>query len=157
SGPYGRFFHRESRPEPMILIGGGTGMAPLKSIVRHVLEEGTGQPMFLYQGARTTADLYDVEFFRELEAVHPDQFVYRPALSEETWDGATGLVTDVVAGEFETCKGHTAYLCGPPPMVEAAVKVLMRKRLFPKDIYREDFFDQRDKVGTRVRSPLLKR
>jgi phenol hydroxylase P5 protein len=42
-------------------------------------------------------------------------------------------------------------------MVEAAVKVLMRKRLFPKDIYREDFFDQRDKVGTRVRSPLLKR
>ena len=157
SGPYGRFFHRESRPEPMILIGGGTGMAPLKSIVRHVLEEGTGQPMFLYQGARAEADLYDVEFFRALEAAHPGGFTYRPALSEETWDGATGLVTDVVAGEFETCKGHTAYLCGPPPMVEAAVKMLMRKRLFPKDIYREDFFDQRDKVGTRVRSPLLKR
>src|SRR2546421_2209952 len=157
SGPYGRFFHRELRPEPMILIGGGTGMAPLKSIVRHVLEEGTGQPMFLYQGARAQADLYDVEFFRTLEAAHPDKFTYRPALSEETWDGATGLVTDVVASEFETFKGHTAYLCGPPPMVEAAVKVLMRKRLFPKDIYREDFFDQRDKVGTRVRSPLLKR
>ena len=45
-------------------------MAPLKSIVRHVLEEGTGQPMFLYQGARAEADLYDVEFFRDGKRVY---------------------------------------------------------------------------------------
>lgn len=49
------------------------------------------------------------------------------------------MVTDVVAADFPTCRGHTAYLCGPPPMVEAALKTLMKKRLFPKDIYREDF------------------
>ncbi len=66
------------------------------------------------------------------------------------------MVTDVVAEDFPTCRGHTAYLCGPPPMVEAALKTLMRKRLFPKDIYREDFFDASDKATGGVRSPLLK-
>jgi phenol/toluene 2-monooxygenase (NADH) P5/A5 len=160
SGPYGRFFLRPARPEPVILIGGGTGLAPLKSIVRHVLESGLEQKLYLYQGARGRADVYDVDFYRDLAASYPEQFVYRPALSDEqdeSWDCATGMVTDVVAADFATCKAHTAYLCGPPPMVEAAVKTLMRKRLFPRDIYREDFFDQRDKTGTRVRSPILGR
>lgn len=156
SGPFGRFFLREARPEPAILIGGGTGLAPLKSIVRHVLEGGLEQRLYLYQGARGRADLYDVEFFRALEEQHADQFTYRPCLSDEEWDGPTGMVTDVVAADFATCRKHTAYLCGPPPMVEAALKTLMKKRLFPKDIYREDFFDASDKATGGVRSPLLK-
>jgi phenol/toluene 2-monooxygenase (NADH) P5/A5 len=156
TGPYGRFFHREARTEPAILIGGGTGLAPLKSIVRHVLETGLPQRLHLYQGARTQADLYDVDFFRGLESDHPDQFTYRPCLSDENWDGPMGMVTDVVAENFPTCRGHTAYLCGPPPMVEAALKTLMKKRLFPRDIFREDFFDASDKATGGVRSPLLK-
>lgn len=156
SGPYGRFFLREARTDPMILIGGGTGLAPLKSIVRHVLEIGLQHRLYLYQGARTQADLYDVEFYRALQEQHPDQFTYRPCLSDEQWDGPMGMVTDVVAADFETCRKHTAYLCGPPPMVEAALKTLMKKRLFPKDIYREDFFDASDKATGGVRSPLMK-
>jgi len=157
SGPYGRFFLREARTEPAILIGGGTGLAPLKAMVRHALESGRDQHLTLYQGARTQADLYDVEFFRELERQHPERFTYRPALSEEETDGfAHGLVTDVVDADFETCRGHVAYLCGPPPMVEAALKTLMRKRLFPRDIYREDFFDASDKATGGVRSPLIR-
>lgn len=157
SGPYGRFFLRERRTEPMILIGGGTGVAPLKSIVRHVLERGLSTRMFLYQGARIQADLFDADFYRELESKHPEQFSYRPCLSDEDWAGARGLVTDVVAADFETCRQHTAYLCGSPPMVEASLKTLMKKRLFPKDIYREDFFDISDKATGGVRSPLLGR
>ena len=156
SGPYGRFFLREARAEPAILIGGGTGLAPLKSIVRHVLETGLPQRLYLYQGARAQVDLYDVDLFRALESEHPDQFTYRPCLSQEEWDGPQGMVTDVVAADFPTCRGHTAYLCGPPPMVEAALKTLMKKRLFPKNIYREDFFDASDKATGGVRSPLLK-
>lgn len=157
SGPYGRFFLRERRTEPMILIGGGTGVAPLKSIVRHVLERGLSNQMYLYQGARTQADLYDADCYRALAQQHPGHFSYRPCLSDEEWAGATGLVTDVVAADFETCRKHTAYLCGSPPMVEASLKTLMRKRLFPKDIYREDFFDTSDKATGGVRSPLLGR
>lgn len=154
SGPYGRFFLRAAREEPMILIGGGTGLAPLKSIVRHVLETGLRRQPYLYQGARTQADMYDVEYYRALEAEH-DRFTYRPCLSEQEWDGPQGMVTDVVAADFPTCRKHTAYLCGPPPMVAAAMKTLMKKRLFPKEIYREDFFDASDKSTAGVRSPLL--
>ena len=122
-----------------------------------MLEQGLPNRIYLYQGARTQADLYDAGFYRELETKHPEQFSYRPCLSHEDWAGATGLVTDVVAADFETCRQHTAYLCGSPPMVEASLKTLMRKRLFPKDIYREDFFDTSDKATGGVRSPLLGR
>lgn len=157
TGPYGRFFLREARNEPAILIGGGTGLAPLKAIVRHVLETGLSHRLHLYQGARTAADLYDVDFFRDLAEQFPEQFTYRPCLSDEEIDGfAHGMVTDVVASDFDTCRGHVAYLCGPPPMVEAAIKTLMKKRLFPRDIYREDFFDSSDKATGGIRSPLMK-
>jgi phenol/toluene 2-monooxygenase (NADH) P5/A5 len=157
AGPYGRFFLRKQRPEPAILIGGGTGTAPLKSMIRHVLDTGLSNRMYFYQGARTQADLYDSEFFRKLEAKFPDQFTYRPCLSEEQADGfGHGFVTDLVSNDFPTCKGHVAYLCGPPPMVEAALKVLMKRRLFPRDIFREDFFDSSDKATGGVRSPLIK-
>lgn len=156
TGPYGRFFLREARDEPIILIGGGTGLAPLKAMVRHVLESGGPHRMFLYHGARTRADLYDVDYFRDLAQRHPDHLDYRPVLSEESSDGfAQGQVTDAVSADFETCRGYVAYLCGPPPMVEAALRILMAKRLFPRDIYRENFFDASHNA-TGVRSPLLK-
>jgi phenol/toluene 2-monooxygenase (NADH) P5/A5 len=157
SGPFGRFFLREARDEPAILIGGGTGLAPLKAMVRHVLESGAPHRLYLYQGARTQADLYDVEFFRQLQCRFPEQFSYRPVLSDEEAPGfAHGLVTEAVDADFDTCRDHVAYLCGPPPMVEAALKTLMRKRLFPRDIYREDFFDASDKATGGIRSPLIR-
>lgn len=139
------------------MIAGGTGLAPITAMIRDNLENGREQKMYLYQGARTRADLYDVELFERLQAEHPDQFFYRPALSDEEWDGAQGMVTDVLDADFDKCRGHVAYICGPPPMVDAAIKVLMKKRLFPRDIYREDFYDQADKATGGVKSPLLKR
>ncbi len=157
TGPYGRFFLREQRSQPAILIGGGTGLAPLKSMIAHVLTTGLPHRLHLYQGARTQADLYDVDFFEGLAAQFPEQFSYRPCLSDEQVDGiGHGMVTDVVAADFDTCRGHVAYVCGPPPMVEAAIKTLMKKRLFPRDIYREDFFDSSDKATGGLRSPLMK-
>lgn len=159
AGPFGRFFVRQLRAQPMILIGGGTGLAPLKSIVRHVLDNGLEQNMYLYHGVRTEDHLYDRDLFTDLERQHPEQFSYRPVLSEVEVDGIRhGFVTDAVERDFDTCRGHVAYLCGPPPMVEAALKTLMRKRLFPRDIYREDFFDMSDRSGGGggLRSPLIK-
>ena len=158
SGPYGRFFLREARTEPAILIGGGTGLAPLKSIVRHVLESGPAAAPLPLSGRpdrRPTSTTWSSS--ARLEAEHPEQFTYRPCLAptssgtgrrawSPTWSPPTSRP---VAGTPPTC-------AGPPPMVEAALKTLMRKRLFPKDIFREDFFDASDKATGGVRSPLLK-
>jgi phenol hydroxylase P5 protein len=148
SGPYGGFLMRTDRLEPAIMVAGGTGLAPIKSMIRHVLEGGHPQKLHLYQGARTREDLYDVEFFQALEEAHPEQFTYRPCLSEQAWTGAEGLVTDVLARDFDRARGYTAYVCGPPQMVESATKALVSLRVSSRDIFRENFYDQSDKAVT---------
>lgn len=147
AGPFGRFMFRTSREDPAIFIAGGTGLAPITSMIRHHLAAGHKGKMYLYMGARTEADLYDVDLFRSLEKDYPDQFSYRPALSEQDWDGPQGMITDVLAGDFDRCRGYVGYVCGPPAMVDAAIKTLVQKRVATRDIFREDFFDQSDKTG----------
>lgn len=137
-GPLGQFHLVAARDEAVVLIGGGTGLAPLKSIVRHALDHALVPELYLYHGGRRYCDLYDVEYFQTLATDHSN-FHYRPALSEEAWDGATGLVTDVVGSDLTSCRGMSAYLCGPPAMVGAAMKVLKRRRMSPRLIFREEF------------------
>lgn len=142
-GPLGVFGISRPQEEPAILIAGGTGLAPMKSMVLHALAEGLVPELYLYHGGRTEADLYDGDLFRALDAEHP-HFHYRPCLSEQQWDGATGMVTDVVLEDFPSCKGMSAYLCGPPAMVEAAGKVLKRRRMAPRLVFKEEFTDAAD-------------
>ena len=144
-GPLGTFGMNTPQHEPALLIAGGTGLAPLKSIVQDALPNRLTPHIYLYQGGRTQQDLYDTEFFQQLEQQY-EQFTYRPCLSEETWDGAVGMVTDVLLNDFASCKGLSAYLCGPPPMVEAGVKALKQRRMAPRKIFREKFFDASDNL-----------
>jgi len=167
SGPYGRFVLHTGEDNHTIMVAGGTGLAPIKSMLRHGLENEMYEgDMTLYQGGRSREWLYDVDFFRALAEEYP-QFTYRPCLSEETAEQveasgddpaayAYGMVTDVIAADHPSLSGCKGYLCGPPLMVEAALKTMMAKRLFPRDIYREEFFNEGDKSGG-VNSPLIKR
>lgn len=147
SGPYGSFLLRTGRPEPVIMIAGGTGLAPIKSMIRHIFERGHPQLVRLYQGARTRADLYDVEFFTQLADEYPRQFTYVPCLSDETWSGAQGLVTEVITAQFGRARGHVGYVCGPRAMVEAATRALIGLRVPSRDIHRETFYDQADRLA----------
>ncbi|MBK6888340.1 MAG: 2Fe-2S iron-sulfur cluster binding domain-containing protein [Tetrasphaera sp.] len=167
SGPYGRFVLHTGEDNHTIMVAGGTGLAPIKAMLRHGLENAAYDgEMTLYQGGRSREWLYDVDYFTSLAAEF-DQFTYRPCLSEETADQvaasggdpaayAYGMVTDVIAADHASLSGCKGYLCGPPLMVEAALKTLMSRRLFPRDIYREEFFNEGDKAGG-VNSPLIKR
>ncbi len=146
SGPYGSFLLRTDRLEPAIMIAGGTGLAPIKSMIREVLERNHPQQLYLFQGARVKADLYDVDFFEQLASVYP-QFTYVPCLSDESWSGAQGLVTDIVTTHFGRARGHVAYVCGPRSMVEEATKALVELRVPSRDIYRETFYDQADRLA----------
>jgi phenol hydroxylase P5 protein len=145
SGPYGSFLLRTDRPEPIIMIAGGTGLAPIKSMIRHLLERGHPQKLNLYQGARRQRDLYDVEFFTHLADEYHQQFTFVPCLSDDTWSGSQGLVTDVVTAHFGRARGHVGYVCGPRAMVEAATRALVGLRIPSRDIYRETFYDQADR------------
>ena len=162
SGPYGKFSFRPQRDKPLLLLGGGTGVAPLKSIVQHLAEtcEETGweNDVVLYHGVRTVAELYDRAWFEAKMAEHA-WFEYRPAVSREACNGRQGRVPQLVAEDFPRAAGRTAYICGSPAMVEDTMKALMKGRLFPRDILREDFFDSADRAtgANVVRSPLIRR
>ena len=160
SGPYGRFLVRKSRGGPLLFLAGGTGVSSPRSMILDLLSEGYSAPVTLIHGVRTQADLYGCEEFEQLAREHPN-FVYVPALSAEPadsgWPGERGFVHEVAQRLFKSSfEGQTAYLCGPPPMIEACIKTLMQGRLFEKHIFLERFPTQGD-AAARPKSPIFKR
>jgi propane monooxygenase reductase subunit len=135
TGPYGVFTLRASSPRRLLFIGGGAGMAPILSLLRSLKESESEREATYYYGARTEADLFHLS---ELAAL-PGTFV--PALSEDSngWDGETGLITDVVERMEDDISEVDAYVCGPPPMVEAAIALLEAKGVPEAHIYFDKF------------------
>jgi propane monooxygenase reductase subunit len=141
-GPFGVFTLREGREGNLVFVGGGAGMAPILSVLRSLVDRGITRQATYYYGARTQRDLCFDEELRSLEQSLPG-FRYVPALSEpaegDGWDGEVGLITDVVR-RHETDLGNAdAYVCGPPPMVEAAMVVLADLGVPQKRIYYDKF------------------
>lgn len=159
SGPYGRFFVRYAAAQPMIFMAGGSGLSSPRAMIHELLARGGTQPITLIYGQRRHAELYYDEEFRTLAARYP-HFTYVPAISDREadtgWQGACGFVHEVAKDHFNgNFSGHKAYLCGPPPMIEACISTLMQGRLFERDIYTETFISAADARGPR--SPLFKR
>jgi propane monooxygenase reductase subunit len=137
-GPYGVFTLRDQSPRRLLFIGGGAGMAPILCLLRSLVERGIDRPATYYYGARAETDLFHREELRQLESELP-AFRFVPALSEGAWDGESGLITDVVERLEEDFKDVDAYVCGPPPMVEAAQALLMGKGVPESRIYFDKF------------------
>ena len=119
--PLGTFTLREDSDRPLLLIGGGTGFAPLKGMIEHAFHKGFERPMHLYWGARTRRDLYLPELPLDWVRTHPN-FSYTPVLSEPgpDWTGRIGLVHTAVVVDYPDLSSFDVYLSGPPAMVEAA-------------------------------------
>ncbi len=161
SGPYGQFFVRASIRKPRIFVAGGSGLSSIRSMVLDLLEEGLETDIFLFHGARTEADLHYADAFRALAADEP-RFSYVPALSladgDAPWSGERGYVNEAMERHFDgRFSGHQAYLCGPPPMVEACIRSLMKGRLFERDIFTEKFVTAADAEAAVAKSPVFKR
>jgi propane monooxygenase reductase subunit len=139
--PFGTCTLRENRTSDIVFVGGGAGMAPLLGLLRALREKETERGAVLYYGARTKADLCFEKELHELEEQLPS-FRYVPALSEpdgEDWDGATGLITEVVRQHEPDLKGRDAYVCGPPPMVDAAIALLTQRGVDERNIFFDKF------------------
>jgi CDP-4-dehydro-6-deoxyglucose reductase len=148
-GPLGTFFLREDSDKPIILMAGGTGFAPIKSIVEHALAAGIERPMHLFWGVRAARDLYRDELARAW-ARDNDHIRYTPVLSEpeagDDWQGETGFVHEAVLRAQPDLSGHQVYMCGPPPMIEAG-REAFRAAGLPRD---ELFFDSFDYASDAV-------
>jgi CDP-4-dehydro-6-deoxyglucose reductase len=137
-GPFGSFFLREESSKPVILLGGGTGFAPIKSIVEQALAKGSTRPMHIYWGAKARVDLYMHELPQQWAAEHA-HLHYAPVLSEpaadDAWDGRTGFVHQAVLADFPDLSGFQVYACGSPLMIDAA-----RKDFAAAGLPEEEFF-----------------
>ena len=142
SGPYGSFTIRANSDRPIVCVGGGAGMAPILSLLRHLAETQNIRPVHFYYGARTAEDLFYVAEIIELGSQLAD-FAFIPCLSHSDtadWaslgvEGDFGFVTDVLERREAELSGSDLYLCGPPPMVDAAMNLLdgigvPRERIF---------------------------
>ena len=163
NGAYGRFFVRESAHAKeglgYLFLAGGSGLSSPRSMVLDLLAAGCSKPITLVNGARSQDELYHHAEFEQLADKHPN-FSYVAALSGEAedsgWTGARGFVHDAAKAHFANdFRGHKAYLCGPPLMIDACISTLMQGRLFERDIYTEKFISAAD--AQQVRSPLFRK
>lgn len=121
NGPHGSFTLQGDSTRPMLLVAGGTGFAPIKSIVEQAIATQSTRPMTLYWGARDRAGLYMADLPARWATVHP-HICYVPVLSEPDadWAGRTGLVHAAAMADYPDLSAHQVYVCGAPAMVEAA-------------------------------------
>ncbi|WP_428490993.1 FAD-binding oxidoreductase [Rhodopila sp.] len=144
-GPYGTCFRREGRSGPMVLLGGGSGMSPLLSILADQAASGEQRPVRLFYGARQQRDLFwQDEIARIAKPIEDFRFI--PALSDAdadtAWQGERGLIHDVMARLLreEALDGDIdAYACGPPPMIDAALPALRMAGCEPEHIHFDKF------------------
>jgi propane monooxygenase reductase component len=142
TGPYGVFTLREKSDRPLLFIGGGAGMAPILALLRSMADGGVARPAVYYYGARGPKDLFHLDELAELEQ-RMENFRFVPALSDvsddDEWDGERGLITDVVARCEDELGEVDAYLCGPPPMVDAAIGMLEQNGVPESRVFYDKF------------------
>jgi len=152
-GPLGRFTADVAAAGPLIMVGGGTGLAPLKSMLYHLIEtgsgnkegssgnkEGSGRDITLYWGVRAQRDLYADAELRELAAATPG-FRYHPVLSEaaDAWTGRRGWVHAAVLADRASLAGHDIYAAGPPAMIGAVRTEFVARGADPARLFYDSF------------------
>lgn len=146
NGPYGSFTLKDGHVLPVVCIGGGAGMAPILSLLRHLGETGSTRPVRFYYGARTAQDLFYLDEITELGKLLTD-FAFVACLSE-SMDGIDtiigvaveqGNVTDVVERREAELGRCEVYLCGPPPMVDAALAFLEASGVPNDQVFHDSF------------------
>ena len=148
NGPMGTAHYRKSHRGPILLVAGGSGLAPIKSIAESALAGGAGQDMFLYFGARAERDVYLEDRFSALAAHHPNlrnvTVLSEPAAPTPR---RTGWLADALAADFDDLDGFKAYLAGPPAMVESCTDRLLALGLARRDCHADAFYTEAEKAS----------
>lgn len=146
TGAYGDFRLNEDPRVEVVCVAGGCGIAPVRSIVHDLYQRWPDRRCRLFFGCKTAQDLYCLEEFRHLAALHP-AFTFVAALSEpgaadSGWTGETGFIHLVVDRRLEPGPRRQAFVCGPPPMNEAVARVLQAKGVRGSHIFVDNFYLQ---------------
>jgi ferredoxin-NAD(P)+ reductase (naphthalene dioxygenase ferredoxin-specific) len=143
SGPLGTAYLRRNHEGPVLCVAGGTGLAPILSILRGALADGMRNPVHLYFGVRSPRDIYGLDWLLELERRHAALKLNIVVTSGgDPREQRCGLVTEAIEQDLPQLEGWRAYLCGSPPMVEAATMLARQKGIDPARIYADAFYTQ---------------
>jgi CDP-4-dehydro-6-deoxyglucose reductase, E3 len=144
-GPLGQFVYRPGIA-PMLLVGGGTGIAPLLSILRHVIENGIGRDISIYWGVRSERDLYAQTILENLAQRYsaqgrPARLRYVPVLSEPSsdWQGLRGFVHEAVLQDIDDLEKYDVYAAGPPAMITAVRSEFGRRGVAANRLFFDSF------------------
>ena len=138
-GPVGSLRMRLSYRK-IIMVAGGSGMAPMLSMLADLAQRKDRRPVTVFFGARTCDELYYIDRLKGLcEVSSRAEFVPVVEGAGEAWDGERGLVTDAIARRMGSLRGYDAYLCGPPPMVEAARELVIKLGVREANVYFDAF------------------
>ncbi len=140
TGPFGRFYLRPVA-EPILMVAGGTGLAPMLSMLDEMVAQGdTGRPVHLLYGANAPEEFFALDTLAGYAEKGLSLTVERAAVvGGEGWDGATGHVTDLLRPDLVACGACRVYLCGPPPMIDAAEAWLSSNGMAEADVHAEKF------------------
>lgn len=141
-GPYGDFYLNEDSNREIIAIAGGSGMAPMKSIIEYLVDQDMPRKMTYFFGALQVRDLFYTEELKQIEKEYPN-FKYVPALSKKAdtdeWDGEEGLITEVLDRHMGDLSNVEAYLCGSAGMINACIAVLLKHGMKEENISFDKF------------------
>jgi CDP-4-dehydro-6-deoxyglucose reductase/ferredoxin-NAD(P)+ reductase (naphthalene dioxygenase ferredoxin-specific) len=150
SGPFGTSYLREQHPGPILAIAGGTGLAPIRSIVSTALALDPARPVHLYFGVRNERDIYAEAELEQWQLQYAN-FKAHIVLSEQRVSNRRfGMVTDAVSEDFDALTGFQAYLAGPPVMVDAATPLLVQNGVSARDIHADAFYSAVDPAAASV-------
>jgi CDP-4-dehydro-6-deoxyglucose reductase len=142
-GPLGSFFLREDSQLPIVMVASGTGFAPIKAIIEHMVHQNIKRPVTLYWGGRRPCDLYMHALAQSWAATIPN-FTYVPvvsdALPDDSWTGRTGFVHKAVMEDFPDLSGYQVYACGAPIVVDSARREFVAQCHLPDEAFFADSF-----------------
>ena len=145
-GPYGDFWLRFSNA-PILAIAGGSGMAPLKALLEQACVDGVSRDVKYFFGARRQEDLYCLEEMKALEIAWKGEFEFIPVLSGEPedsdWKGARGFVSEHILSVLGArIADYHVYMCGPPPMLDSAEKIVLAAGVLSANVHADKFYDR---------------
>jgi len=147
--PYGDFYMRPS-DAPILCVAGGSGMAPIKALLEQAAHEELNRDVTYFFGARTQADLYALADMDKIAAKWRARFEFVPVLSDEPadsdWQGLRGFVTEHISALGDRLADQHVYMCGPPPMLDAAIVVCEQGGIASSNIHFDKFLDKSNKV-----------
>lgn len=150
-GPHGSFYLREDSEKPLILLASGTGFAPIKALLEHMLAQGITRKASLYWGGRRPADLYMDAWVREFQSRMPTLDyvpVVSDALPSDQWTGRTGFVHQAVLADFADLSTYQVYACGAPIVVESAKRDFVAQAALPdEEFFADAFTSEADKAS----------